>query len=151
MTKLKNQITNYFLKPHRANIEILSNDYPGYFSNVLKKFDIKLNTDENIHQLIAWDDIEHVHTFFCDYEGSDKEVSAWLRKSDLNDSQFLIIELGYELPIIKVECQVFMENWEDFVAASGYTGITVIDENGRFYMEFVDEGKNLFSNFKIQD
>lgn len=144
------KLNNFYLKNHLDKIEILSFDYPEFFNQKLKTLEIKLNSNKNINSVINWNEINGSYSFYFDYDGCEVEIRKWLEKSELATCKHLIIELGYDLPILKVDCKAFINNWYDFYAASGYIGITVICEDGLNYMEFTDENKLLYSNFKIK-
>lgn len=80
-----------------------------------------------------------------------EQISEWLSKSALVNYDHLIIELGYEEPIIQVKTNVFAKNWDDFVAASGFMGITCLTSDGKLLMEFSDDAEyQLYSNFRIK-
>lgn len=146
---INKQIKNHFLKPYVNNIEVLSVDYPNYFYTILNNNGIIINKEKQISTLIDWENISNSNFFFFDYEGSEIEISQLLRKSFIKTTSFLIIEFGYDIPVLKVDTNVFIDNWNDFVAASGYMGITIISNDSKFIMEFTDGGL-LYSNFKIR-
>lgn len=146
---INKQIHNHFLKPHINNIEVLSVDYPNYFCTLLNNNGVVINKEKEISTLIDWKNISNSNFFFFDYEGSEVEISQLLKKSFIQMPSFLIIEFGYDIPILKVDTNVFIDYWNDFVSASGHMGITIISDDGKFIMEFTDSGL-LYSNFKIR-
>lgn len=141
---------NGFLKSHINSIEVLSNNFPKYFYEICDNYKIPINKQPNIKSLISWDKVLKSSNFFYDYENNEIEIANWLRCSPLRTSYYLTIEFGYNLPIIKVTTEEFINSWGDFIAASGFSGITCISDNGKYFMEFTDDSESLlFSNFSI--
>lgn len=141
---------NGFLKSHLNSIEVLSNNFPEYIHEICNSYNIPINKQSNIKTLIDWNKILKKSYFLYDYENNEIEISNWLKNSPLTTSYYLIIEFGYNLPIIKVTTDEFVSFWDDFVAASGFSGITCVSDDGRYFMEFTDDSESLlFSNFSI--
>jgi len=141
---------NGFLKSHLNSIEVLSNNFPEHFHEICDNYKIPINKQSNIKTLISWDKILNRSYLFFDYENNEIEIANWLENSPLRTSNYLTIEFGYNLPIIKVKTEEFINFGDDFVAASGFSGITCISDNGKYFMEFTDDSESLlFSNFSI--
>jgi hypothetical protein len=141
---------NGFLKSHLNSIEVLSNNFPKYFHELCDNYKIPINKQSDIKTLISWDKILDKSYFFYDYENNEIEIANWLKSSPMRMSCYLTIEFGYNLPIIKVTTKEFINFWNDFVAASGFSGITCISDDGKYFLEFTDDSESLlFSNFTI--
>lgn len=142
---------NGYLKNYDNSIEILSDDYPLYLNKLCGYYGIPLNHKDRLNTIIAWDEVSTKYSFFYDFVNNEKSISSWLENSMLKDIEKIIIGFDYNLPIIKVETSIFIENWEDFVAASAFSGITCISENSNLFFEFTDDAfYTLYSNFPIK-
>ena len=142
------RITNGFLLPIQDRIEII----PGDPTERLRKW-----ASENAVQLgleafgtaIDWSSLSHYEMDF-DYEGSEHDIGALLRGSDLRTCGRLVVLTSHAEPLLLVTMEVFVEYWYSFWAASGYLQLIVLSENGRCFMEFEDNSFVLYSNFKIR-
>lgn len=141
---------NYCLKDLASGIEALSNQYPAFLEELLRNNDIPLNTQEYLNHVIDWESIESKHFFFYDYLNNESEIRDWLVESEISSQEFVLVEFGPSLPIVKVSSNLFIENWNNFVSANGNMGTTVISESGKYFMEFTDRDFMLYSNFKIK-
>lgn len=142
---------NAFLREHIEKIEVLSDSYPDFFYVLCNKANIPINKDNRIKTVIAWNEVNPKYEFFYDYIGSEKDITNLMKNSNLKESKNIIIEFGYNLPIISTDIMTFVKNWDDFVAASGYSGITCLSGDGKYIMEFSDDSNYfLRSNFLIK-
>lgn len=148
---MKNNINNWCFKKYREFITVLNESYPKYYYSLLIENGFKINDEKDARTVVDWKKIDKKFSFFYNYEGCEEGVSTHLRKSAIVAEEFLIIEFGYNLPIIKLETNVFIENWYDFVKANGFMGITIISKSGSFVMEFTDDADFLLnSNFPVK-
>lgn len=89
--------------------------------------------------------------FFYDFDGSEDEISQLLLNSPLTTGhQYLIMEYGFNGPIIRVSVNLFIGNWYAFIK-SAIQGAVVLSEDGKCVMEFSDDSDFLlYSNFEMQ-
>ena len=142
MKTLSNAHLNRFID----EIEILCEKNRTYFSELL--IDRKIDITED--GLIDWDQIQNKFSFFFNYENCEDDISELMSKSLLFDSGDLIIEIGYDEPVIKINANSFIKNWYDYFAASGFMGISFICEKHNYFGELTDKEFNLISNFRIR-
>jgi hypothetical protein len=145
MTELNNGNINAF----KNDINVLSNDQQRYIFSLLQKFSIPINKIDTSNELIDWNSIKESYSFFFDYVGCEEEISSMLFSSQLSEEKSLIIEMGYDDPIIEVKTETFIKNWYNFFAASGFMGISVYGTSEKNFMEFTDRNFLLYSNFII--
>jgi len=135
---------NWILKKYIDYIQPSSNDFRERFT----KFNIPIHEYETF---IDWSKILPFYSFIYDYEGNEFEIATFLKKSVLADYEHVIVYIDPDLPLIKIEKEIFINNWEDFVASNGFTGIVIFTDDGKFFAEFTDDSQwRLYSNFLIK-
>jgi hypothetical protein len=145
-------MTNWCIRKYQKQIQILNEQYPQYFHNLLLANGFSVNTNTSIHTVVDWEKVDSKFTLNYDYEGCEEDISRFLKSSLLINEEYVYIELGYDLPIIKLPIEVFINNWYDFVKANGFLGVTVISKSGKLVLEFTDDYEyQLYSNFKIKE
>lgn len=135
---------NWILKKYNDYIQPLSNDFREKFT----KFKIPII---GYGTFIDWDKILPNYSFMYDYEGNKFEITSFLKQSVFADYQHIILYIDLDLPLIAVDTQIFINNWEDFVASNGYTGIIAFTDDGKYFAEFTDDSQwRVYSNFPIK-
>ena len=147
----REDIKNWKLVEVISNIEIIADDSDAYFESLAKKLDIPLinhtSTDRENTQ-INWSKLIGYHRFFLDGEGEEEENKSAFRNSILSRKENLILLYGYKEPAVLVPTNIFIEDWEDFMASSQWE-IIIFSEDLKLMME-VSRDYNLHSNFKIK-
>jgi hypothetical protein len=144
----------HFLHKHLTKIESLGRKGKNNeFVHFLKELGVKTgaeNRNED-NSLVDWNKMDNHFQFFFDYEGNKNEITQWLKESVIGKYSTLLTWLSWEDPIIRVKTSEFIENWEKFNIATGWQGLVLITEDGKFVLEFTDDWKyNLNSNFEIK-
>ncbi len=145
-----NKLNNGNINAYAEDIRVLSEEYPEFFTSKLEQNAIPLNEDESLNRLVDWDSLSGHFSFFFDFDGCETKISDLLKNTLLIDKEVLMVEIGPDDPIIEVKTETFIDNWYDFFAASGFTGVTAMSNDGACIMEFTDRDFMLFSNFRIQ-
>ncbi|GEM59186.1 hypothetical protein B0A78_10100 [Flavobacterium columnare NBRC 100251 = ATCC 23463] len=137
------EISNWVLKKYITELKFLD------FSilDIIKREGL---TVSNYKTLIDWEKIENKFSFFYDFIGNEEEIKKRLYSSLIFKSQKLIIDIGIGYKPFEISTQLFIQNWEDFVASNGYCGIFIISLEHHLFMEFTDdENYELLSNFYV--
>jgi hypothetical protein len=135
---------NWILKKYIDCIQVLPNDFRERFL----MYNIPIIEYETF---IDWEKIKPNYSFMYDYEGNELEIAGFLKQSALTDYQHVLLYIDSDISIIEVETKTFIDNWEDFVASNGFTGIVVFTNDGKFFAEFTDDSQwKLYSNFLIK-
>lgn len=132
---------------------------------ILKKYihdfkEIKFNLHEKLSEFsipireldtfVDWDKVNPRYNFFYDYEGNEMEIKKKLIDSPINDYSTVILEIGCGIPTIEINTSIFINHWEDFVSLNGYSGIFIITNDYKYFIEFTDDSEyQLFSNFLL--
>jgi len=131
------------------HIQIIREKYPDYFHELLNTHTYPLNKNQpDKRTVIDWDQIENkrVQPYF--YKGSEKEITEFLSNSPLNNDLELIIESGYNEPMIKTTGRYFVNNWYDLILENGDMGTCIISGDGKYIIEFTDDTSwLLYTNF----
>lgn len=146
---MKNIINNGFIKPYAEHIKIMSDGYPKYFYAILDSFQIPVNRNEDDETVINWNLIKDKNTIFYNYEECESDITKRLFNSPIAKDNEVVIEFGFDEPVIKVKTKIFIENWYDFLGASGYIGITIVGSTGEYFIEFTNKEHFLLSNFHL--
>jgi hypothetical protein len=144
---------NWILKQYLEQITVLSKEHDIYLNDLFLKLGIPKNTNQDqIHTLVAWEAVPNSQSFFFDFENNEDIIKDFFQQSKIKQSKDLILEMGLEFPIIQIPTQLFINHWEDFVAANGFMGILCIDTENNLLFEFSDDSSYLlYSNFTIQN
>jgi hypothetical protein len=140
-------ITNGFLKPHANSIDIFAENKDDVFNKVLASHGVPVNDHPDGRTIIDWDQVPNSHHFTC-YEGCEEIVTLNLLKTPLADSDYILIETGYDDPVWRVETKTFIDHWHDFFSASGYMGAALMNSDATCIAE-ITEDDLFYSNFKI--
>lgn len=144
----------HFLHKHLTFLESLEREGKnGGFRDLLEELGIKTGGESwnYDHSTIDWTKIENHYQFFFDYQGNEIEIKEWLKQSPISDYDTLLTWLSWGDPIIRVKTNDFIANWEEFNIASGWEGLIMTTEDGKYFLEFTDDWKhNLNSNFEIK-
>jgi len=142
---------NIYLKNHIKYLNILSFDYPVYFINFCKDKNIPLNNNKLTRTIIDWDQvIPYNYSLYYDFIDCEINISEKFKYTPIANYESIIIEFGYDLPIVLVDSKIFINHWYDFISANNFLGITCVVPDGKYFFEFTDDTDYLLkSNFKI--
>ena len=143
------KFNNGFINDYKRDITVLSNDYPAYLNHLMDQFKIPENNGDSLNQVIDWSSVQGSYSFYFGYEGSGEPIARMLANSLLATEKSVIVEMGPDTPVIEVKTDTFIHHWDDFFAASGFMGTTVIGRSGKCFLELTDRNFMLFSNFPI--
>ena len=142
---------NWCLEKHRQAITILPITFPDGFNDLLdaKKLQ-RAKKGANRKTWLDWDAItpRFERPYFV--EGAETAIQG-LERSKVSRSPNLIMEYGFDAPIVLIETPVFIEFWDEF-ASSAEGGAVVVTKDENLVMEFSDDASyTLLSNFEIPD
>lgn len=141
---------HWLLTKFKDKIEILPHKYPEYVEEFCREKQILMNNTPSIRRMLSWDDISEKYSISYDNIKIEEHIGGFLIKSKITNSKYLIIDMGFNLPILKVPTDLFIDNCFDFAWANGFLGTTIFSEDGKFFMEFTDNSDSLlYSNFLI--
>lgn len=144
----------HFLHDHLTFLESFGREgKEGGFMDYLNELGINASGKNwNLdHSNIDWTDTENYYQFFFNYEGNENEIKKWIKESSISKYDTLLTWISWEDPIIRVKTKDFIENWQEFNTASGWQGLILTTEDGKYFLEFTDDWKyHLNSNFEIK-
>jgi len=144
----------HFLHEHLTSLASFGREGKnGGFTDLLKEFGISCTgSDMDLdNSIVDWSKTKNHHQFFFDYKGNEVEIKQWLKKSLLSDYDTLLTWVSWEDPIVRVKTMDFIENWEEFNIATGWEGLILTTDDGKYCLEFTDDWKyHLNSNFEIK-
>ena len=147
----KVEFKNWKLKEVARYIEVVSHDSDNYFEYLINKLNIPLTDHESTNRentYIDWLKTSNYFKFYFDGDGEEKENEIAFKNSKLNTKDRIIINYGYNEPAVLVPTDIFIEDWEDFIASTQYETI-IISEDLELIME-VSRDYYLHSNFRIK-
>jgi hypothetical protein len=147
----KEDIKNWKIVERIEDIEIVDSNSNNYFKNLVKKLNLPLTNFKNINREntnIDWQKMSNHFKFFFDNEGEEKENKIALKKSDLSKKKEVIILYGEKEPAITIPMDIFINEWEDFVASTQWEALIFSDD----YELIIEVSRDYFmhSNFKIK-
>ncbi len=146
----KSKITNWKLLEVLENIKIINNDSGKYFNLIAKKFDIPLTNFSGVDREkthIDWSKMANYNKFFSGGEDELENIIAF-KNSRLAKKENLVMLYGYDEPTVLIPADLFISDWEDFMASTQWETI-IFSEDFELIME-VSRDYNLHSNFKIR-
>ncbi|MCB9235040.1 MAG: hypothetical protein H6581_25525 [Bacteroidia bacterium] len=148
--KKEKEIENWCLLKHKDSIKVLSWEYPDYLDELCRNQGIRINenTEKNRFYL-DWVYYDGAYSFFYDYINNEEEIKNWLLNSSLKEAEFIIMDYGYNGPIVQIPVPLFIDHWYDFVR-SAYFETVVIAQGSNLFLEFVRDGYLLKSNFRVK-
>jgi hypothetical protein len=141
---------NWCLEKHRRAITVLSSTFPDGFNDLLDTKHLpRTNGDPNTKTWLDWGAITPHFKQHYFVEGAEKAIRQGLKRSTLIRCSFLIMEYGYDAPVVQIETPVFVDFWDDFIS-SAEGGAVIIAKDENLAMEFTDDADyGLLSNFEI--
>lgn len=147
----KEDIKNWKLVEVINDIEIIAGDSDIYFKTIVDKLNIPLTNHTLIDRentQIDWSKYVGYNRFFLDEEGKEKDNEIALKNSILSQKENLIFLYGYKEPAILIPTNIFIKDWEDFIASTQWEAI-IFSEDLQLIIE-VSRDYYLHSNFKIK-
>ncbi|MBC8163963.1 MAG: hypothetical protein H7Z42_22365 [Roseiflexaceae bacterium] len=144
------QLHDPFLNEIRDQIRVTDIEYPKEWEHFLKSFGLPLVEGQVIHRLIDWSRISEKYETRYDLLTKEREIATALAKSPLSAHADLLMDFGFQSPVIGVPVSVFIANWFTFIKNTLFMGTVVITNDGSLFMEFTDDADFLLiSNFPI--
>lgn len=144
------EIKNWKLVQAKEHIKIIHEDSIEFIDKILSENSLPIKFNQHLNRsesFIDWDMMKLHFLLFFDYEGSEEEVKVRLQKSNISKTDFLILTYGRGEPAIKVPTQIFINEWEDYVASALYQTL-IMDEEKSLIIE-VTRDYYMHSNFSI--
>jgi len=146
----------WWIKKHKNYIRPTELNSGIFCKKIIRKelySEIYTETEVNnisVDTIIDWKRVSPMYRLHYYYENYEKELTLFLKDSQLGNSETIFFDIESSLPIFKTETRYYFNNWVDFeMALSGNNGI-VFTEGFQFFMEFTGNPKRfLFSNFPI--
>lgn len=145
------KILNWKLVEVIDQVEIVSTDYQVFKEALWETQNIPIPSYINaLHRAsteIEWGKMaQHFKLFYDAY--SHKEVEEMFRKTALVKSTKIMIFYGNSNLVVKVPTNLFIKEWEDFIAST-YFECMLFSDDFSLIME-CSRDYNLHSNFKIE-
>ncbi len=142
-------ISNWILKKHIDHIEVISESYYPFYKNYCKDRGVPINEkSEEALSFVNWNLYgENYFNFFYERENCEEAIKLRLKKSCINSSKKVIMDYGYDGPVIELDSRYFIENWYDFVIGAHYESALLFDD-GKYIIEFHRNGY-VSSNFSF--
>lgn len=141
------------LKDFAHRITPVSDDLPDDINPILTKFGIKLCQTRielgNKPSWIDWNAYPNHYSFYYDFEDNEEVIRNDFRNCPLNTYEHVIMNFGWEKPLLKIPMDIFVNYWYELVILTGYETVA-ITEDGQLFMEFVRRYYDLKSNFPIR-
>lgn len=139
-----------FINKIRDHIRFTAIEYPEGWERLLKSFSIPLAEGQAIHRTIDWSRISEKYETCYGLIDNESQITEGLLKSPLNTCREVLMDFGFQYPVIVIPIKVFIDNWLSFIKITTFTGTVVITEDGSLFMEFTDDADFLLiSNFLI--
>jgi len=143
---------NFIFDDYKNKIKIIS-DNPIEFKKTIPSiigynFSNDIETQHKLRIRLPWLIIENCRK--TKFDVSYFELEQRLKNSELFKEIYIILCIGVDNPIFKIDLKTFLENLKDFFFASGTSGFFGFTENGKYLIEFTDdEFETIYSNFAI--
>jgi hypothetical protein len=143
---------NFIFDDFKNQISIISEN-PIEFKKIIPsiigyRFSNDIETQHKLRIRLPWLNIEKCNK--TKFDISYFELERRLKNSDLYKEKFIILCVGIDNPIFKIDLNTFLRNIEDFFYASGTSGYYGFTENGKYLIEFTDdEFETIYSNFEF--
>ncbi len=147
----KEDINNWKLIEVLDDIELIEEDARDFLPCILNKLNVpttKHTTTNREFTEIDWGKMKSYFKFFFDNEGEEKINEEAFKSSELSKKKSVIIFYDWNVPVVKVPVDLFIKDWEDFIASTQWETI-MFSEDYELIME-VSRDYNLYSNFKIR-
>lgn len=145
------EIKNWKLKEVANYVEIVASDSIQYRDELLNELQLP-QTGAGMYKsdtYIDWMGMPEYYKFFLDIEGWEERIKGYFERSVLSKTEKLIVTYGWKEPMVKIPTQLFLDDWEGFIASTVWETI-IFSEDCRLIME-VSRDYYLHSNFKIKD
>lgn len=144
------ELHNYYLKEVRDRIRVTDIEFPLEWIELLKILKVPVIEGQSENRLIDWAKVPGRNE--TNYERLDNEsrITVGLSTGPLTRHSTVLMDYGYQDPIIEVPVDFFIENWFRLITATNFTGTVVLTQDGSLFMEFSDDAEFLLiSNFPI--
>jgi hypothetical protein len=143
--------SHWLLSKHNNNIQVTTISSREFRLEMIPSSGYPLSFENTFNSLVDWDMIADHNRFRYDFLDCGPIITKALQKSKLANSGFLLVEVLSDIPVLKVDANYFISNWEDFERAACGMGMVVLSINNKLLMEFTDDYEwQLFSNFIIK-
>lgn len=145
----KQGIDNWKLMEVIDDISIVNDDSFKYVNKLFDELDLPKNSFEGINRketLIQWSKLPNHYTFHLD-NYDEKFVEMSFGRSKLSEKEKMIITYDWGDPAIIIPTDIFIKDWEGFIASTVWETI-MVSEDLELIME-VSRDYLLHSNFPI--
>lgn len=146
----KEEIKNWKLKEIIDQVEIFHPDSDTFWKEILNRLRIPIAINESINRsntMIDWKIFQPHYSFFFDSEGKEESIKEKLLQSYLSKYDKVIIVYPMSEPVVTVEMNVFINDWEDIFASTRWEAL-LFSPDFKLVME-ISHDYYLHSNFEI--
>jgi len=144
------ELQNWYLKEIRDRIRVTDITFPSGWTQLLKSLQVPVIEGQRGRRIIDWTKVQSRYETHYNLVSNESLITAGLSSSPLTGHLELLMDYGYQDPVIGVPVDFFIENWFKLIAATNFMGTVVITQDGSLFMEFTDDAESLLiSNFPI--
>lgn len=143
-------LQNWYLREVGDHIRVTRIGFPSDWIEFLKSLGIPIVEEKGRKRIIAWEEVPNKYETRYDLVGNESLIRDGLVASPIIEHTEILMDFGYENPIIGVPVVFFIANWFRFIAATNFLGTILVTPDGSLFMEFTDDAESLLiSNFQI--
>jgi hypothetical protein len=144
------ELQNWYLKEIRGRIRVTDIAFPSAWTQLLKSLQVPVIEGQGEKRIIDWAKVPSRYETHYNLVGNESLITTGLSISPLAGHSELLMDYGYQDPVIGVSVDFFIEHWFKLIAATNFMGTVVITQDGSLFMEFTDDAESLLiSNFSI--
>lgn len=143
-------LRNWYLQKIRDQIRVTDIEFPSGWMRFLASLGLPLTEGTSEKRLIDWKKVRPRFKTRYDLVSRERLITDGLSMSALAKHSEVLMDYGYNDPVISVPVRFFVINWFQLVAATHFMGTIVVTPDGALFMEFTDDAEFLLiSNFRI--